>query len=67
MRGIVTERLHWLETPEPRHGMVVDLWRQPSLLDFLAIYTSPQRRTYIALHVASMSLVSAHGFARNPL
>ena len=57
MRTIVKERLHWLETPELRQALVVELLRQLSLLDFQAIYSSPQWRTYIALNAASMGLV----------
>ncbi len=56
MRGIVKERLLWLETPELRQGLVVELLRQLSLQDFQAIYSSPGWRTYIALHATSMSL-----------
>ncbi len=56
MRRIVAEHEDMLETPELRHGLLVELFRQLSLLDFQAMYSSPGWRTYIALHAAFMSL-----------
>jgi AcrR family transcriptional regulator len=34
MRRVVAEHLAWLETPELRHGLVIELCRQLALLDF---------------------------------
>ncbi len=56
MRRIVAEHEDMLKTPELRHGLLVELFRQLSLLDFQAMYSSPGWRTYIALHAAFMSL-----------
>lgn len=63
MRRVVTEHQDMLETPELRHGLVVELFRQLSLLDFETMYRSPGWRTYIALHATFMSL--ADGTLRN--
>lgn len=56
MRRVVTEHLDWLDTPELRHSLVVELCRQLALLDFQMMYGSPAWRTYIALHATCMSL-----------
>lgn len=56
MRRVVAERLDRLDTPEGRHGLVIELFRQLSLLDFEIMYNSPGWRTYIALHATFMSL-----------
>ena len=57
MKRLIAERHDWIETPEKRQGLVLELFRQLSLLDFEAVYESPQWRTYIALHATFMSLV----------
>ena len=56
MRRVVAERQDRLDTPEGRHGLVIELFRQLSLLDFETMYNSPGWRTYIALHATFMSL-----------
>jgi AcrR family transcriptional regulator len=56
IRRVVAEHADWLETPGLRHGLVVELFRQLSLLDFEALHGSAQWRTYIALHATFMSL-----------
>jgi AcrR family transcriptional regulator len=56
IRQIAAEHLDWLETPELRHGLVMELFRQLSLLDFQALYESAGWRTYLALHATFMSL-----------
>jgi len=53
---IVAERLDWLETPELRHRLVVELLRRLSLLDFQTLYGSPEWRTYLALHATFLSI-----------
>jgi AcrR family transcriptional regulator len=63
IRRIVAGRLDWLETPELRHGLVMELFRQLSLLDFQTLYESAGWRTYLALHATFMSL--ADGDLRN--
>src|SRR5450755_3421712 len=56
IRQIAAERLDWLETAEGRRDLMLELFRQLSLLDFQALYGSPQWRTYLALHATFMSL-----------
>ena len=56
VRQIVTGHLDWLESPELRHGLVIELFRQAALLDFRVLYESPGWRTYIALHATFLSL-----------
>ena len=56
MRQVVAEHGNRLETPELRHGLVVELFRRLSLLDFETMYNSPGWRTYIALHATFLSL-----------
>ena len=57
MRRVIGEHHDWIETPEKRRGLLLELFRQLSVLDFEAVYGSPQWRTYIALHATFMSLV----------
>lgn len=63
IRRIVAQRLDWLETPELRHSLLIELFRQLPLFDFQALYGSAEWRTYIALHATFMSL--ADGELRN--
>ena len=56
MKRVVAEHHDRLETPGGRHGLVIELFRQLSLLDFETMYNSPGWRTYIALHATFMSL-----------
>jgi len=56
MRQVVAEHLDWVDTPELRQGLVVELFRQLALLDFQTMYRSTGWRTYIALHATVMSL-----------
>jgi AcrR family transcriptional regulator len=56
MRQVVAEHLDWVDTPQLRQGLVVELFRQLALLDFQAMYGSTGWRTYIALHATVMSL-----------
>ena len=56
MRQIAVSRPDWLETPELRHRLLLELFRQLSLLDFQAMIGSPGWRTYLALHATFMSL-----------
>jgi AcrR family transcriptional regulator len=53
---IVTEHIGWLEDPELRHRLMMDLIRQLALLDFQTVYASPGWRTYLALHATFLSL-----------
>ncbi len=56
IRQIVADHADWLETPGQRHALIVELFRQLSLLDFDALRTSAEWRTYIALHATYFSL-----------
>ncbi len=56
MRQIAAARPDWLETPELRYRLLLELFRQLSLLDFQTMLGSPGWRTYIALHATFMSL-----------
>jgi AcrR family transcriptional regulator len=56
MRHVLTEHQDWLDTPELRHSLVIELFRQLALFDFQTIYGSPRWRTYLALHATVMSL-----------
>jgi AcrR family transcriptional regulator len=56
MRQIAASRPDWLETPELRYHLLLELFRQLSLLDFQAMLESPGWRTYLALHATFMSL-----------
>ena len=56
IQQIVAGRLDWLEPPELRRRLLLELFRQLSLLDFQAMLGSPGWRTYIALHATFMSL-----------
>lgn len=56
IREIVAERLDWLKTPELRHSLVVELFRQLALLDFDTLHGSAAWRTYLALQATFVSL-----------
>lgn len=56
MKSVVAEHPDWLETPELRHSLLTELFRQLALLDFQTLYGSPGWRTYLALHATVMSL-----------
>jgi AcrR family transcriptional regulator len=56
IKRVVAGRLDWLETPELRHSLYVELFRQLSLLDFQTLYGSPEWRTYLALHATFLSI-----------
>jgi AcrR family transcriptional regulator len=56
IRRIAADRLDWLDTPERRHGLVIELIRQLALLDFQTLHGSARWRTYLALHATFLSL-----------
>jgi AcrR family transcriptional regulator len=56
MKRVLTEHLDWLETPEQRHSLIVELIRQLALLDFQGVFSSPGWRTYLALHATFSGL-----------
>ena len=55
----MARRPDWLGTSELRQSLVVELFRELSLLDFQTLSASPEWRTYIALHAAFMSLTDS--------
>ena len=63
IQQIVAGRLDWLETAGGRRRLLLELFRQLSLLDFETLYRSPEWRTYLALHATFVSL--ADGELRN--
>ena len=56
IQRIVGARLDQLATPESRWALVVELFRQLSVLDFETLYASRGWRTYLALHATFLSL-----------
>ncbi len=56
IRRIVTERPDALDTPEQRHGLVLELVRRLALFDFETLSGSLQWRTYLALQATFASL-----------
>ena len=58
MRRIVGDHQDRLGTPELRHGLMVELFRQLALFDFETMYSSPGWRTYLALHATFLSLAN---------
>ena len=56
IRRIVAGRLDQLATPQGRHALVIELFRQLAALDFESLYSSPGWRTYLALHATVLSL-----------
>jgi len=53
---IAAGRLDWIETPEGRQALMVELLRQLPVLDFRTLYESPSWRTYLALHATVLSM-----------
>jgi AcrR family transcriptional regulator len=56
IRRVVAEHADDLTSPRGRHGLLVELIRQASLVDFEALYGSARWRTYLALHATFLSL-----------
>jgi AcrR family transcriptional regulator len=54
---VLAQHQDWLETPELRHSLIIELCRQLALFDFQAVYGSAAWRTYLALHATFLSLV----------
>ena len=55
-RRIGLAHLEWLETPELRHNLVLELIRQGALNDFETMHGSTEWRTYLALHATFLSV-----------
>ena len=56
IREIAASHLDWLDTPEQRRSLIIELFRRLALLDFDTLYGSTAWRTYVALHATFMSL-----------
>ncbi len=56
VKRIVLEHLDWLETPDLRHELVLELLRQGSLREFETMRISTEWRTYLALHTTFLSV-----------
>ena len=56
IREVFAERPDWLESVVQRQGLVAELFRRLSLLDFETLSGSAEWRTYVALHATFMSL-----------
>ncbi|MEU0564144.1 TetR/AcrR family transcriptional regulator [Nonomuraea sp. NPDC005983] len=54
--SVIHDHLDWLETPELRHELCLEILRQGALRDFETIHGSTEWRTYIALHATFLSL-----------
>jgi len=59
IRRIVDGRLDELADPQARSALVIELFRQLSVLDFETLSASPGWRTYLALHATLLSLADA--------
>jgi AcrR family transcriptional regulator len=53
---VAAERLDWLDSPERRRALVLELVRQLALFDFDTLSGSARWRTYLALHATFASL-----------
>ncbi|HEX6472188.1 MAG TPA: TetR/AcrR family transcriptional regulator [Streptosporangiaceae bacterium] len=56
MKQVLAEHVDWLETPELRHSLILELIRRLAPLDFETVLGSPEWRTYLALHATVSSL-----------
>ena len=58
IKQVLSEHLDWLETPQLRHSLILELIRRLALLDFQSILASPEWRTHLALHATFSGLSS---------
>jgi AcrR family transcriptional regulator len=56
IKQVLADRQDWLRTPQQRHSLILELIRQLALLDYQSILTSPEWRTYLALHATFSGL-----------
>lgn len=56
IRRIAAEHLDWVETPELRHRLILEILREVGLANFQFFHESAQWRTYLALHATFLSL-----------
>ncbi len=53
---VIRGHLDWLDTPEGRHDLVLELIREGALHDFETVHGSTEWRTYLALHATFLSV-----------
>jgi len=56
IRAIALAHAGWLETPEGRHELVLEMIRRGALNDFDTMFGSIEWRTYLALHATFLSV-----------
>ena len=56
IRSIALPRLNLLATADERRALLIEMFRQLAPLDFETLYSSPDWRTYLALHATFLSL-----------
>jgi AcrR family transcriptional regulator len=56
IREIAMAHLDWLETPDGRHDLVLEMIRRAALNDFETMFGSTEWRTYLALHATFLSV-----------
>jgi AcrR family transcriptional regulator len=56
IRAIAMAHLDWLETPDGRHDLVLEMIRRAALNDFETMFGSTEWRTYLALHATFLSV-----------
>ena len=56
IQQIIARHEDWLQTPQQRHELLLELFRELALFDFQSVYGSPGWRTYLALHATFLSL-----------
>lgn len=56
VRRVALEHLDWLETPQRRHELIVEMLRQTGLWNFQFFHDSTAWRSYLALHATFLSL-----------
>ena len=56
IRRVALEHLDWLEQPELRDNLAIELMRRGALHDFQTMHGSAEWRTYLALHATFLSV-----------
>ena len=56
IKAVLSEHPDWLDTPQLRHSLILELIRKLALLDFQSVLASPGWRTYLALHATFSGL-----------
>jgi AcrR family transcriptional regulator len=56
IKQVLNEHQDWLQTPQTRQSLILELIRQLALVDFHSTLASPEWRTYLALHATFSGL-----------